>query len=55
MKGYTYSAIISSSKHSFDCVSGDGIEEEKYEEREEEDDDHLNDRPLVVVPDDVAD
>ena len=55
MKGYTYSAIISSSKHSFDCVSGDGIEEKKYEECKEEDYDHLHDGPLVVVPDDVAD
>ena len=53
MKGYN--AIISSSENRFDRVSWDGIEEEKYEECQEEDDDHLNDGPLVVVPDDVAD
>ena len=53
MKGYN--AIISSSEHSFDGVSGDGIEEQKYEEGQEEDYDQLNDGPLVVVPDDVAD
>ena len=53
MKGYD--AIISSSEHSFDCVPGDGVEEEKDEEGQEEDDDHLHDGPLVVVPDDVPD
>ena len=53
LKGYD--AIISSSEHSFDCVPGDGVEEEKDEEGQEEDDDHLHDGPLVVVPDDVPD
>ena len=50
-----YKRIISSSEYSFDGVAGDGIEEKKDEECQEEDDDHLNDGPLVVVPDDVAD
>ena len=48
-------ANISGSKHRLDCVSWDGVEEEKDEESEEEDDDHLHDGPLVVVPDDVPD
>ena len=51
-----YSYIIClSSEHILDGVSWDGIEEEEYEEGQEDDEDHLDDGPLVVVPDDVPD
>ena len=51
---YSY-IIYLSSEHILDGVSWDGIEEEEYEEGQEDDEDHLDDGPLVVVPDDVAD
>ena len=41
--------------HLLNGVSGQGIEEHGEEEREEDDEDDLEDRPLVVVPDDVPD
>ena len=39
--------------HLLDGVSGQGVEEHGEEEGEEDDEDDLEDRPLVVVPDDV--
>ena len=39
--------------HLLDGVSRQGVEEHGEEEGEEDDEDDLEDRPLVVVPDDV--
>ena len=44
-----------SSQHTLDGVTRDRIEEEKQEDGQEENDDHFDDRPFVVVPDNVAD
>ena len=44
-----------SSKNTFHSIAGDGIEEEQKEDGKEGDNDHLDDGPLVVVPDDVLD
>ena len=41
-------------QHSFDRVSRQGIEEEDEEDDEPEPAENLDDGPLVVVPDDVA-
>jgi hypothetical protein len=38
----------------FDSVSGHGVEEEDEDGSEEDDDEELDDHPLVVVPQDVA-
>ena len=38
-----------------DGVAGDGVEEEKEEDGQQSDEDDLDDGPLVIVPDDVAD
>ena len=43
-----------SSQHTLDGVTRDRIEEEKQEDGQEENDDHFDDRPFVVVPDNVA-
>ena len=47
--------MILSPDHLLDGVAGQGVEEHGEEEREEDDEDDLEDRPLVVVPDDVPD
>ena len=47
--------MILSPDHLLDGVAGQGVEEHGKEEGEEDDEDDLEDRPLVVVPDDVPD
>ena len=37
------------------CVARQSVEEHGEEEEEEDDKDDLEDRPLVIVPDDIAD
>ena len=44
-----------SSEEPLDGVAGHGVEEEGDEGGEEHDDEDLDDHPLVVVPQDVAD
>ena len=41
------------SKHLLHSITRKGVEEGKKKDGEEEDGDHLQDRELVVVPDDV--
>ena len=47
--------IKSSSEDTFHSVARNGIKEKQKKDGQEGDDNHLDDGPLVIVPDDVPD